>query len=59
MIAYWQLTQNGWVCSDVGDADYYTFDAAEIPALWRMTLYHINNGENIIVGVDAMRYYPA
>ena len=57
MIAYWQLTADGWVCSDVGDD--YTYDLADIPAMWHMTFYHVNGGGDVVVATDAMRYYPA
>ena len=57
MIAYWQLTPNGWTCSDVGDD--YTFDAADIPGLWHETFWAVNDDNGgPVVATDAMRYYP-
>jgi len=57
MIAYWQLTPNGWVCSDVGE-DYY-YEPDEIPEMWHLTFYAANHDGPPIVPTDAMRYYPA
>lgn len=52
MIAYWQLTQNGWTCSVVEAG--YRYSEKDMVVAW---LYKFSRFFGAFQ--DAMRYYPA